>query len=546
MVKILSKPKTQDSLIPKGKSWFCFLLVQALKSTLVFSMMVFLCSDASAYDHQHSKVKFLDYSAAVMKEHKNQKKPIFLLFSAEWCHWCKVLQNKTLKEKRVYEYLNQHFVNVFIDADIHNGAYLKYKATGVPFTVFLNPNYSVYFKYSGVLYADDFLEVLRGVQENVAIGKNLYGDEDLVEVYQPPEEFGEERLETLDQMLRDGVLDNIDWKYAGLGQGEKTIHPLVSLYLLEYSKGEEREQHLEWITSALDQAIEQLYDPIEGGFYRYAETREWQVPHFEKMADLNAGMVALLEAVNHENPSPKWKKTADQTLGYLIQTLYSQESGVFHSFQEADTFYYFLNREGREEGKAPPVIQRVFTDRLSRTLLHLMELRGTYPEFELEPKIRSSLDFLSNMVIRKKQVFHFHDLNNGQWETPGSLEDLVLLTIVFAEAAKKYKQPHYLHALKKLHRHALEHYYDPKRKIFVDPNLNPDDDLEFHLEMNAWLALSFLTNPKPKPDDQNRVREIIRYFSAVGVRLEDHLWDSQDWYFTDHYTPFLKVARNFR
>jgi len=58
--------------------------------------------------------------------------------------------------------------------------------------------------------------------------------------------------------------------------------------------------------------------------------------------------------------------------------------------------------------------------------------------------------------------------------------------------------------------------------------------------------LSFLTNPKPKPDDQNRVREIIRYFSAVGVRLEDHLWDSQDWYFTDHYTPFLKVARNFR
>ena len=113
---------------------------------IIFSCALFQFNCLWAYEHQHSKVKFEDYSVDSMKTFKNQVKPIFLLFSAEWCHWCNVLKIKTLKEKRVYEFLNQHFINVFIDADIHNGAYLKYKATGVPFTVFLNPAYSVYFK----------------------------------------------------------------------------------------------------------------------------------------------------------------------------------------------------------------------------------------------------------------------------------------------------------------------------------------------------------------------------------------------------------------
>ena len=52
------------------------------------------------------------------------------------------------------------------------------------------------------------------------------------------------------------------------------------------------------------------------------------------------------------------------------------------------------------------------------------------------------------MVIREKQIYHFYDMSNGEWETPGGLEDLALLSVVFAEAAKRYRKPHYLHALK--------------------------------------------------------------------------------------------------
>ena len=47
------------------------------------------------------------------------------------------------------------------------------------------------------------------------------------------------------------------------------------------------------------------------------------------MADLNAGMVALLQKVNQLRPTPEFEKTAEQTLKYLVKTLYSEELGVF-------------------------------------------------------------------------------------------------------------------------------------------------------------------------------------------------------------------------
>ena len=106
-------------------------------------------------------------------------------------------------------------------------------------------------------------------------------------------------------------------------------------------------------------------------------------------------------------PTPEFEKTAEQTLKYLVKTLYSEELGVFLSFQEADTFYYFLNAEGRSQGKTPEVIQRIFTDRLSRTLLQLMAIEGIPESFQLDQKILSSLDFLASMVIREKQIYHF-------------------------------------------------------------------------------------------------------------------------------------------
>ena len=60
--------------------------------------LILYFSSVSAYQHDQSKVEFLDYSPELLKKYANGEKPLFLLFSAEGCHLCKVLETKTLSE----------------------------------------------------------------------------------------------------------------------------------------------------------------------------------------------------------------------------------------------------------------------------------------------------------------------------------------------------------------------------------------------------------------------------------------------------------------
>ena len=148
------------------------------KKLFSYPIVFFLLTATSfAFEHIESKVNFVEYEPKVIQNNLHKKKPFFLLFSAEWCHWCHIFNEKTLTDEEVYTYLNDNFVSVFIDADINNVAYKQYKAQGVPYTVFLNPDSSIYFKYSGTLYAEQFLEVIRDVNQSIKRGISLNQEE---------------------------------------------------------------------------------------------------------------------------------------------------------------------------------------------------------------------------------------------------------------------------------------------------------------------------------------------------------------------------------
>lgn len=497
-------------------------------------------SPALAFKHHESPVQFIEYTPQVVQNHKGQGKPFFLLFSAQWCHWCKVFEEKTLSKPRVHDFLNEHFLNVFIDADIHSGAYLKYKAKGVPYTVFLNPDGTLYFKYSGALYEEDFLEVIEGVQENVAANQTLYEAESELREYQPPETLNREALAALPQEFHAGLLDNVDRKHFGVGKGEKLILPGTFLYLLESSSGAERAEHDRWIRGTLQKAIAHIYDPVEGGFYRYAETRDWQVPHYEKMADLNAGAVLLLHRLHREQPSPELQAAAEQTLRYLTSTLYDPQIGAFLSFQEADTFYYFYSAERRKQNKSPPVIQKVFTDRLGHTLRHLLDTLDHSTRFGLQEKIKRSLEFLSRREL-DGGVARFYSLESRTWQGTGTLGDHAALAFVFAKAAKRFKHPRFARAADRVLDSALTKFYDADAKIFLDPDLEIDTNIEHLLEMNSWLVLAL----QHRIPDHPAIASVLTYFSGMDELLEDRIWGTRDWQFAEHYVPFLIASERF-
>ena len=137
-----------------------------------------LLGSAQAYEHHDSPVSFLEYEPGLIAEKASAKKPFFILFSAQWCFWCEEFASKTLQDKNVSNYLNNEFINVFVYADVHDDLFRRFKGTGLPFVVFLNPDGSPLFRYAGTVYAKDFLEVAKDIKAQIGTGYSLDSDDE--------------------------------------------------------------------------------------------------------------------------------------------------------------------------------------------------------------------------------------------------------------------------------------------------------------------------------------------------------------------------------
>ena len=200
---------------------------------LLFVVTILQTTSLLAHGHKESKVNFVEYEPRLVQKLLHKKKPFFLLFSAEWCHWCHIFNTETLSDQNVYNFLNDNFINIFIDADINSIAYKKYRAQGVPYTVFLNPDSTTYFKYSGALYAEPFLEVIHDVNNSIRRGISLNKDEKEAFEYSPPTEFDIGLISDLHEKFIMGILENFDQKEFGLGKKEKMVLPKTFIYILK-------------------------------------------------------------------------------------------------------------------------------------------------------------------------------------------------------------------------------------------------------------------------------------------------------------------------
>src|SRR5213594_5161076 len=114
-------------------------------------------------------------------------------------------------------------------------------------------------------------------------------------------------------------------------------------------------RHLMAIDKSLDGILSGIYDPVEGGFFRYAEGRDWRQPHYEKLLDVNASMVLVLGEAHRVTRNPRYKQAAGATITYLLRTLQDPRAGGFYGSQTADPAYYRLAPEERRVARPPPV-----------------------------------------------------------------------------------------------------------------------------------------------------------------------------------------------
>lgn len=103
---------------------------------------------------------FTNYADALAAS-KQYKRPVFVYFGAEWCHWCKKMKADTLSTPEVKDKLGKEYVVCYIDTDKDKATARKYKVSGIPAYVVIASDETVITRTSGYKTKDEFLGWLR-------------------------------------------------------------------------------------------------------------------------------------------------------------------------------------------------------------------------------------------------------------------------------------------------------------------------------------------------------------------------------------------------
>ena len=304
-----------------------------------------------------AEVNWREWGPAAFEEARSLDRPILLAISAVWCHWCHVMDETTYSEPAVIASINSAYLPIRVDNDVRPDVNNRYNMGGWPTTAFLTPSGDI---LTGATYLPP--EQMAGALGRVASYYRANGPEIAAKALEGRARAGAiaSRIAgELSPSLVDSVLEAVraayDEEYGGFGPAPKFPQTEALLLLLEQARTRRDDALRRMAVHTFEQmAGGGMYDHVEGGFFRYSTTQDWSVPHFEKMLEDHAGLVAGLAQAG-------MTEVLDSTTAYLDRTLRDPSTGLYAGSQDADEHYYALDAEGRRGLEAPFVDRRVYS-----------------------------------------------------------------------------------------------------------------------------------------------------------------------------------------
>src|SRR3990172_2245597 len=84
-------------------------------------------------------IQWRPWEAAAFELAKKEAKPIFLSISANWCHWCHVMDEEGFTHPEVIRRMNTDFIPVRVDSDKRPDINSRYNMGGWPTVAILDP-----------------------------------------------------------------------------------------------------------------------------------------------------------------------------------------------------------------------------------------------------------------------------------------------------------------------------------------------------------------------------------------------------------------------
>jgi uncharacterized protein YyaL (SSP411 family) len=312
-----------------------------------------------------SEIRWRSWGDPAFGEAREQNKPLLLAISAVWCHWCHVMDETSYSVPDIIEVINDRYVPVRVDNDERPDVNRRYNMGGWPSTVFLTPEGEII--HGGTYIAPEQMwQVVNSVDEVWSTKR----EEISARVIELREQEAEARKQRKSGELSADIVDTVgalvrgqyDPQFGGFGRAPKFPQVRLLRFLLdEYRRhGYPDVAHMLHKTLGA-MAASGMHDKIEGGFFRYATTREWEIPHYEKMLEDNAELLAAYAEAHRTFPQAGYDRVVRDVVRWMDTVLWRDEVKAFAGSQDADEVYYQLDRAGREAHGAPYVDQTLYT-----------------------------------------------------------------------------------------------------------------------------------------------------------------------------------------
>ena len=312
--------------------------------------------------HVDDPVDWWPWGESALAEAKRTDRPIFLTIGYLACHWCHVMQDENFTDPDTAAMMNERFVNIIVDREARPDIDALYQQAaalmglpgGWPLNMFLTPDGRPF--YGGLYFPPEAEPGVPAFQDILTAVSDTYR-EDPADV----QLYGFRILAALELGSRSApggaaptpaelaaawkiLLADIDPFLGGFGQAAKYPRVPATLALWRAWLRSGDAAYREAVIGSVESMVQgAMYDHLGGGFARYTEDPGWRVPHFEKMLDVNAQMIALMVEVWRETRSPLLRARVEESVGFLLREM-RLEGGAFGSALDADS----LNQAGEK------------------------------------------------------------------------------------------------------------------------------------------------------------------------------------------------------
>jgi hypothetical protein len=316
----------------------------------------------------------------------------------------------------------------------------------------------------------------------------------------------------IEEHLAGQLTAQYDHEFAGWGTDAKFPLPRT----VEFALKRERAQAL----STLDVLRRRLFDDVDGGFFRYAGSRDWSDVAHEKLLATNAALVRAFANGYLYTGDESYAETARSTVAFLTDDLWTG-SAVGGSLGPADESDYYARPVGERSEAAPPRRDRtVYAGDNGLAADALLTLAAYTDDADARDAARRILGHLSDELIDEGVVIRYRD--GDETGERGLLEDHARVAAAFCRAEQVLGAGGGVETARSVVDHAIETLHDGDSfrdgpatgEGLLDHPLRPIDG---NVELaDACLDLAALTG-------EARYREVARDAVAAFAGATDRL-----------------------